>query len=328
MSSKRLWLGAFLVLCLLCVKAQPAEKCVRGSKPYGFFADFLWAVNHLEFCLANNKTPVIYWGKESAYYTPEGYNGSTNCWEYYFEPVSALSYSPGDHLHKEDYYKRNNNFSTLWWYVQYLDNKYKLTQQEQKSCKSVDGHDIRYASKDFDGQRRVAYPTGAFHLYSQQFRRMVKEQIIDRYIKVKPSIRQKVTHFFDMNMLYKQTIGIHLRGQHLGREVLLVPLQYIFQEANKYAAQGYQFFIATDQQPLLDQAKRELKGNVIYYDCQRFSTTTSPTGTSPKLHPKLGEDILIEMLLLSQCDHLIHTISNVSTTALYFNPELPHTLLY
>jgi hypothetical protein len=318
----------FLIAFFFCSELTTVEKCVRGAKPYGFFADFLWAINHLEYCLATNKTPVIYWGSEFSYYSPQGYNGATNCWEYYFEPVSDLSYKPGDPLHKEDFYKRDTNFSTLWWYVQYLDNAYKLTKTEQESLKPIEDHDKRYASEEFNGQRNLAYPVGAFHLYSQQFRRMVKEEIIDRFIKIKPSVEQKVTAFFDATMLHKKTIGIHLRGPHIWNEVLFVPFDYIFQEANKYAAEGYQFFIATDQKPLLELAKKQLNGTVIYYECERFDKTTSPVGHGPKLHPKLGEDILIEMLLLSLCDHLIHTVSNVSTTALYFNPELPHTLLY
>lgn len=320
--------NALFILLLFSSNSLISEKCVRGSKPYGFFADFLWGVNHLEYCIATGKTPVIYWGNSSAYFSPQGYNGSTNVWEYYFEPVSNQSYTPGDHIHYEDYYPRTNNFSTLWWYSQYISNKPKLSPEEQKSFKPIDNHEAIYLSASFDWQRRMGYPTGAYHLYDPAFRKMVKEQIIDRFVRIKPSIKAKIQNFYNAYMAGKKTIGIHLRGRHIGNEVLPVPLAYIFAEANQYADLGYQFFIATDQRPLIEEAKKKLRGNVIYYECERFQDTTSPTPGHPKLAPVLGEDLLIEMCLLTQTDHLIHTLSNVSTAALYFNPDLKHTLIY
>ena len=49
-------------------------------------------LDHLYICEKQNKTPLIFWGKDSYYYTEEGFNGFKNCWEYYFEPVSSLKY--------------------------------------------------------------------------------------------------------------------------------------------------------------------------------------------------------------------------------------------
>jgi len=43
---------------------------------------------------------------------------------------------------------------------------------------------------------------------------------------------------------------------------------------------------------------------------------TSATG------PKHGEEVLIETILLSRCDHLICTDSNVAASALYFNADM------
>lgn len=317
----------FLLFLFFFQNQLIAETAVRLGSHYGFFADFLYTLNHLEFCIAHGKTPVVCWGNDSSYFSPDGYNGSKNAWEYYFEPVSGAVLRKGDQFYRQNYYPRSNNFSTLWWYCQYIDNKYKLSPEEQRAFKPVADHEKIYLSEKFDYQRAQKYPVGQYHLYDPVFRKMVKEQIIDRFIHIKPVIQKRIQDFYVTHMAGKKTIGIHLRGNFLYGEVLPVPLEAIFAEANQYADLGYQFFIATDQYPLIDEAKKNLRGKVLFCECQRFEKTTSPDG-SFKLAPQLGEDILVEMFLLSQTDHLIHTISNVSTAALYFNPKLSHTVLY
>ena len=68
---------------------------------------------------------------------------------------------------------------------------------------------------------------------------------------------------------------------------------------------------------LLEQAKRELNGPVIYYECQRFWESTAPASGN-KLHPKLGEDVLVEAMLLSQCDFFVHTIYALIDSGIIF----------
>lgn len=50
--------------------------------------------------------------------------------------------------------------------------------------------------------------------------------------------------------------------------------------------------------------------------------------SSGQLTLRDAEQVLIEAILLSKCDHFIHTPSQLSTAVLYFNPELSHTLIY
>jgi hypothetical protein len=89
--------GIFLFLCL----SISASKHVIGSWTPGGMGICLHSVlGHLRHCEVNNKIPVVYWGSESAYYNPGGFNGSQNVWEYYFEPVSHLNYAHGDTIHQ------------------------------------------------------------------------------------------------------------------------------------------------------------------------------------------------------------------------------------
>lgn len=296
-------------------KRSTFDKFVRGCEGWGFYAEFLWVINHIQYCIVHQKTPVVYWGHPFAYYDPNGYNGSSNCWEYYFEPVSSLSYQEGDGLAKQHWYE---NFSVIWNYDQYIEHLGLIEADvENKFLKVAPGYFPR-------GER---YPV-INHLYNESFRKYIKERIIDKYIHPKKNIVAIIDDFYKKNMAGKKTVGIHLRGHFVWNEVPDVPIATMLAEANKHADGNTQFFIATDQLPLLEEAKKVLKGKVIYYESQRFHHTTSPIAGQAKLHPILGENVVIEMLLLSMCDHFIHTISNVSTTALYFNPTLKHTVFY
>jgi hypothetical protein len=133
-------------------------------------------------------------------------------------------------------------------------------------------------------------------------------------------------------MAGKKTIGIHLRGKHmvsLTENILPpVPVHIILEIANKLADSDTQFFVATDQKSLIKEAQQLLKGKVIFCDIDRFDRTTMPVPGQDKMDPKSGEDVLIEALLLSKCDFLVHTISTVSTCVLYFNPTMNHVCLY
>lgn len=303
-------------LTILPVHGQ--EKLVRGCKGWGFFAEFLWAVNHIHYCITHNKTPVIYWGRPYAYYSPRGYNGCTNCWEYYFEPVSQSQYKPGDALYTLDFYEDDKNFSTLWDYQQYVNNLHLLESDEL----------IKVSLSNFHYPNNGAYPVGE-HLYSKKFRKYIKNEILNLYVRIKKNIQKTIDEFYINNMKGKKTIGLHLRGRFLWNESPFVETKVFLDYVNQHFADGNtQFLVSTDQKKLLEAARNQLKGKVIFYESQRFEQSTAPVAGLAKAHPILGENVLIETILLSQCDHIVHGLSNVSTAALYFNPDVSHTLLY
>ena len=291
-----------------------SEVAVRGCEGWGFFAEFLWALNHIDYCIKQKKTPMIYWDENFSYYSPNGYNNSKNCWEYYFEPVSLIGSSKNNNekVYKEHWY--DDSFSAIINYPQYIANINKLSSKD-----NILAIDILKRPFGYEGE---VYPVKAGHLYSKEFRQNLKKRLMDPYIKIKKPILTKIEDFYNKNMAGKRNIGIHLRGSFLANEVLEVPLKAIFEEANRCADLNTQFFIATDQIELLEKAKKELKGKVIFYVSERFETTSSPVAGQKKLDPLLGENVLIETMLLSMCHYFVHTISNVSTAALYFNPHL------
>lgn len=155
--------------------------------------------------------------------------------------------------------------------------------------------------------------------------RKIGRRLIDKYIKLKKRVADKVDVFYQKYMRNKKTIGIHLRGTDKPTETHLISPDVLIDAAIKY--KGYQFLIATDEVKLLKIAQKKLKGKIIYYDCYRSYSGKPLHHLSPD-KAQSGEDVLVEALLLSKCEKIIHTSSNVSIAVLYFNPDIESIYFY
>ncbi len=154
------------------------------------------------------------------------------------------------------------------------------------------------------------------------YRRYVN-YFIKKYIKIKAPILKKIYDFYQANMAGKKTVGIHVRGTDHYEEVNAEPLSVIINKANEF--KDVQYLVATDEQKILDELKKYLNGKVISYDCYRSTDGYSiqPSHHNIKRpHPaQYGEDVIVEVSLLSKCDIFLHGLSNVAMAVLYFNPE-------
>jgi len=284
------------------------KKFVIGyhSTAAGMFSALSGVLNNLAWCEKNGKAPVVYWGPggfgqkgkyalqtcDAPYYQENGFNGSTNVWEYYFEPVSHELYVPGDTI-------------TCDYYLYYKPKEILVPPpiNDRQICEQLES---RVRRKEIKGY-------------------------LDTYVKVKSNIIEKVDAFYEKHIKGKKTIALHLRGTDKVVEIAQVTTEDICRVAQEYAAKspGCQFFVCTDELSLLRRAQELLKGNVITYDAYR-SENGIPIhldykhGQSPA---KIGEDIIIEALLMSRCDLFVHMCNNVATGVMYFNPELDTVLL-
>jgi hypothetical protein len=168
---------------------------------------------------------------------------------------------------------------------------------------------------------------GHFSYYdTSNEKRSLAGKLIVKYVHLNPIVQSKVDQFYTHHMAGKKTIAIHLRGTDKVTEEKLISPHTIVTEALKYADDNTQFFLATDEKRLLDEMRTLLNGRtVINYDCYRSENGKPLHTRGPKSSPaQLGEDVIIEMWLMSKCDMLIHTLSNVSSIPLYINPQMPH----
>ena len=271
-----------------------SSKHVIGGRTFvGFFSNFLAVLNQLQWCQKNNKVPVVYWPKPGLYYDERGLNGiiSDNIWDYYFYPVSDLCYESPDQP-----------------YFEY----------------SLDGYAVATLPYPFPYEEYAHIK----QIYPDKELRSNMNNLISNYIKIKEPTLNKIEKFYQKHLKDTFTVSIHLRGTDKYHEIQPIALDRIFEEANKYAP--CQFYIATDEEKLLEEAQKKLRGNVVSYDCFRSSNNNKegvhylsdyPADRSRAL---LGEEALIDCILLSRCNLMIHTSSNLSISALLFNPDIDH----
>jgi len=165
--------------------------------------------------------------------------------------------------------------------------------------------------------------------------RQEAHSLISKYIKIKPCIHQKIADFYDRYIAGKKTIAIHLRATDRQKQQTITTPQQLVEQALQHADENTQFFIASDDQLLFDTMLELFQGfTVIYHNCYRskdgkplhYCAGNQPDDLRPSF-AQMGEDVLIEAMLMSRCDFLVHNQSSVSTASLYFNPTMEHICL-
>jgi hypothetical protein len=165
-----------------------------------------------------------------------------------------------------------------------------------------------------------------FTKHSYEYKKWVNS-IITKYVRIKSAVQEKIDALYSEKIQGKKTIGIHLRGTDKQSEIRLPSPELLLQEANRVAdeIEAEQFFIATDEEKLLKVAQEILNRPIVYCDSYR-SSNGHPVHKRPQ-KAQLGEEVLIETLLLSMCDWFVCSHSNVAYFVMFFNPEIPNSFL-
>lgn len=223
------------------------------------------------------------------------------CEEMNFIPIIDLQNYPS--LHNE--IKIIKNTKNSWEYYFEKLNKYSL--------------DEVYKSKN------VYLSSETFQ--KKMFIDMTNNKISKNFnkIKVKKEILHKVNNFykkkFDKN---DKILGVHFRGSTyktarghgfpLTKDLMIKNIQFLLKKFNYN-----KIFLVTEEQEYLKTLKENFRDKLIYYNSFRMKKLDSF-----KIYPRknhrylLGEEILIETILLSKCDGLTFIKSNVISAAKMF----------
>ncbi len=154
--------------------------------------------------------------------------------------------------------------------------------------------------------------------------------LIDRYIRPKQHIRDKVDAYVRANFDGAFVIGIHYRGTDKFEDAPRVPYETVHAAAlEAFKAAGttrHKLFVATDEQAFLEWMLDRFPGKVHSLEMVR-SVDGRPIDVLQGDNRRKGEDAVLDCLLLSRCDSLVRTASNLSLCATFFNPDLPVVLL-
>lgn len=172
-----------------------------------------------------------------------------------------------------------------------------------------------------------------FSLYAQHhMSRYRANELIQRYVRLKPHITKQIDSYVSHNFKKSYVIGVHYRATDNRIDTILVPYDdmydYIKTAIDKAPRSNIKVFIATDDAHFLNFINNKLSKYVIARESTIRSFTAQGVHLSNVGTPyKRGEDALIDCVLLSKCDILLKTESNLSDSSLMFNPRMPMVYL-
>jgi Nodulation protein Z (NodZ) len=152
--------------------------------------------------------------------------------------------------------------------------------------------------------------------------------LINKYVKLKPQINAKVIDFARRHFSGHHIIGVHYRGTDKYKEIRRISygaaeeiILKAIREAEK-SRKKYKIFVATDEQKFLDYMKEKHASKIVHIEAIR-SQDGSPVHFRDDEHYRIGEEAILDCLLLSRCSVLVRTASSLSAASEQFNPNIP-----
>ncbi len=268
----------------------------------GFGAIILVTINQLRYCERENIYPVVSYTAEckNAFLDP---TMGGELWEQYFEPVMPLSYQM---------FKEHSKTIDL--------SKHILKLSSDEAIKISEEHPESVYSFPF-GKWRTQDLGDLDEWYAKE--RAKGRETIGTYVKPKAHILQKVESFYQENFSNKFVLGIHIRGTDLHYAPVVSPAEY-FPHIDAWLEKEptLKIFLATDQAQYIPVFEQQYGDRIVYSDAFRSDNEVAPFQRNELSPYKKGEDVLLDILLLSKVDFLIKGSSNVGEMAMYFNPNL------
>jgi hypothetical protein len=155
--------------------------------------------------------------------------------------------------------------------------------------------------------------------------------LIDRYIHPQRHIRDMVNTYVRDNFRDNFVFGVHYRGTDKWMDAPRVPYSEIPAAIQRVAAsvtnRRYAVFVATDERAFLDYMTGVYPGRILYRPMFRSADGRPIDVVNEDANYKKGEDAVIDCLLLSRCQYLVRTASNLSLCSTLFNPSLTEIAL-
>jgi hypothetical protein len=159
--------------------------------------------------------------------------------------------------------------------------------------------------------------------------RQIYHALFCRYIRIRPALLTRVETLYRAKMAGRYCIGVHYRSPTHSVECPnpIPPPDAFIARIRRMLPKGRSWVVvlATDAEPAVPVFERAFGDSlVIQPDVVRAATLNvgpmHPGSNAPSI--ALGEQVLIDCLLLSRCDVFLHITSNIATAVGYINPDL------
>lgn len=183
-------------------------------------------------------------------------------------------------------------------------------------------------------KKNVIYQDFDIHEYSDfaffaelKLSRQDINKLIKKYIHVKQSILKKVDDFQENNFHSLFTLAVHYRGTDKSSESPRITYENVVETVNSFLntknIQDFKIFVASDEQAFIHFMLKTYPGQIIMSDAVRSTSGVPIHLTNNESNYLIGEQALIDCLLLSRANCLIRTSSNLSLWSTYFNESMP-----
>jgi hypothetical protein len=268
----------------------------------GFGAMILITINQLRYCERNDYYPIVAYDASCTNAFFDAAAGD-EMWSHYFEPVMPWTYTEFKQVAKKrDLAERIHRLSS------------------QEAIKLSEEHPESVYSFPF-GKWRSKYLGDLDDWYDLQ--RAKGRETVGKYVRPKAHILQKVSSFYEEHFSDCFVLGVHIRGTDLHYAPVVSPAEYFPHiDAVLEKEPSLKIFLATDQAQYIPVFEKRYGDKVAYSDSFRSDNEVAPFQRTELSPYKKGEDVLLDILLLSKANFLIKGSSNVGEMAMYFNPNL------
>lgn len=275
----------------------------------GFFSQFNKVITVLYLESKGKRRPVIVdWDEGTEWFEFEGNCPAQGLWSCFFEPLGGNT----DH-------NDNVGMETVDEYPYFTGPEFPYT---------LSWRDFSWKAVPTANHACLAY------LFSRGWRKQYHKIYKDN-IRIRPSILERVDSFYEKFIRGYFCVGIQIRSaghsyEEMGRVGLGVD-RYIKSAKKRVKNKKYRIFLATDSNEILETFKEVFGDKVIYQqEVDRLAKDVNAGGPHEIKKQTIldGELVISDALILSKCDVLIHSVSNIATAVGYINPQLPMIYMY
>ena len=172
------------------------------------------------------------------------------------------------------------------------------------------------------------YEKIAFSLTSQfELPRIRTHELIEKYVKLKPHIQEKISNFCTTFFKENFILGVHYRGTDKVAEAPELTYDAVSRNIQStldhIEYEDVKVFIATDDENFLNFIKGKFPGKIIASNAMRSLDGNPVHQFETQKNYLKGEGAILDCMLLSNCHLLIKMASNLSDVSVEFNPNLP-----
>jgi len=293
---------------------QQANFLLVNSWGSGFGFELLYLLGQLLVAELSNRTPVIHWGQNSlnSLYNQHASDANYNAFEDFFEPINSYNAAGMQVIVKNT----DGSIFPRHWKTQPLNKFIRRTKWRDPKTRLLNQitpifylnrpERVLVSGEYLTLQMMIQWIPDDHSLFGKTTEELYRT-LFHRYLKPQKHIVNIVEQFTKETLQGKSFKAIHLRGTDKRNERISGDIDQINESLiSELSAMGGsdQIFLMTDDVAILSRMKEKFAERLVFADAIRGSESNE--GGIHHQHSdkrRLGEEVLIDMLIASQADH-------------------------